>query len=82
MSATYSIPVGEKGRLVVPAGVRAHHGWVVGDRLIAVDTPSGLLLTDRARLRKIVREQLADSGDLVGELLAERRAEAEADDGG
>ncbi len=79
MSDTYTIVVGDKGRLVMPAEVRARHGWHLGDRLVAVDTPTGVLLTDRARLLSIVRAQLAGT-DLVAELLTDRRAEAASDD--
>jgi hypothetical protein len=47
--------------------------------MVLLDTPSGLVLLTRRQLRDRVRADLAGV-DLVGELLAERRAAAEAED--
>lgn len=46
-----------------------------GTRLIAVDSPEGLLLMSRDDARELIREQLAGN-DVVSELLAERAREA------
>ena len=34
---SYSLTVGDKGRLVIPAELRAAHGWEAGTAVIAVD---------------------------------------------
>lgn len=79
MSGTQSVVVGDKGRIVVPAEVRARRNWVTGTPLVMVETPDGLLLTERASALRIIRERLAGH-DLVEELIADRRAEAGAED--
>lgn len=71
--------MGDKGRIVVPADVRARHNWTAGTPLVMVETPHGVLLTDRTSAREVVRRLLAGS-DLVAELLSDRRAEAARDD--
>jgi hypothetical protein len=47
--------------------------------LTLLETAGGLVLLTRAQLRQRVRAELADL-DLVGELIAERRAEAASED--
>jgi AbrB family looped-hinge helix DNA binding protein len=79
MSGTYNLVVGDRGRLVVPAEVRERQGLAPGTPMVLLDTPSGLVLLTRRQLRDRVRADLAGV-DLVGELLAERRAAAEAED--
>jgi AbrB family looped-hinge helix DNA binding protein len=73
--------VGDRGRLVVPAEVRERAGLVEGTKLIMLETPSGIVLMTRRQLRDRVREELSGL-DLVGELLAERRGAAAAEDEG
>lgn len=75
MSDTLAVQVGEKGRVVVPASIRARHRWEVGSTLVAVDTELGVLLADRSALEELVRARLAGL-DLLGELIADRRREA------
>lgn len=79
MSGTYPIVVGDRGRIVVPADVRERNGLSEGTALILLDTPTGLVLMTRDQLRARVRAEL-EGLDLVGELLAERRAAAEQED--
>lgn len=79
MSGTYRVTMGDRGRLVIPAEVRDHAGLAEGTTVILLETPTGLVLLTRAQLRDRVRADLAGL-DLVGELLAERRAEAADDD--
>ena len=78
MSDTLAVQVGEKGRVVVPAALRARHQWSVGSSLVAIDTDLGVLLADRDAVEKLVRARIAGH-DLVGELIADRRREAAAD---
>ncbi len=69
-----------RGRIVVPAEVRAGAGLVEGTPLVLLDTPNGLVFLTRAQLRARVRDEL-DGLDLVGQLLADRRqAGAQEDD--
>jgi AbrB family looped-hinge helix DNA binding protein len=71
--------MGDRGRLVIPAEVRDHNGLAEGTPIVLFETTSGLVLMTRSQLRDRVRADLAGL-DLVGELLAERQAEAVADD--
>jgi bifunctional DNA-binding transcriptional regulator/antitoxin component of YhaV-PrlF toxin-antitoxin module len=66
---------------VVPAGVRERAGLQEGTVLVLLETPAGLVLLTREQLRQRVRDDLAGV-DLVGELLADRRAAAAAEDAG
>ncbi len=79
MSGTYTIVVGDRGRIVVPADVRGRAGLRAGTPLILLETPHGLVLLTREQLRVRVRSEL-DGLDLVSELLAERRRAAERED--
>lgn len=79
MSGTYALVVGDRGRLVVPAEVRERFGLVPGTPLVLLDSSHGLVLMTREQLRERVRNDLAGL-DLVGELLADRRAESASDD--
>ncbi len=79
MSGTYTVVVGDRGRIVVPAEVRERAGLVEGTTLVLLETPAGIVLMTRSQLRDRVREELAGL-DLVGSLLAERRAAAADED--
>jgi AbrB family looped-hinge helix DNA binding protein len=79
MSGTYQAVMGDRGRLVIPAELRERMGLAEGTALTLLETPTGLVLLTRAQLQELVRADLAGV-DLVGELLAERRAEAAAED--
>jgi len=79
MSGTYSVTVGDRGRVVIPAEVRDVAGLAVGTPLVLLDTGSGLVLLTRDQLRARVREDLAGA-DLVSDLLADRRAAAADED--
>lgn len=79
MSGTYTVVVGDRGRLVVPAEVRERAGLVEGTTLVLLETPSGIVMMTRGQLRDRVRDELAGL-DLVGELLGERRATAATED--
>ena len=79
MSGTFQVVMGDRGRLVIPAELRERAGLAEGATLILLETPSGLVILTRSQLQDLVRANLAGV-DLVGELLAERRAEAAAED--
>lgn len=79
MSGTYTVVVGDRGRLVVPAEVREQAGLDEGTALVLLNTPGGLVLMTRQQLLARVRGEL-EGLDLVNELLAERRQEAEQED--
>jgi AbrB family looped-hinge helix DNA binding protein len=79
MCGTYTVVVGDRGRLVVPAEVRERAGLVEGTKLIVFETPSGIVLMTREQLRDRVRSELSGL-DLVGELIAERRLAAASED--
>ena len=79
MSGTYQVTMGDRGRLVVPAEVRDRAGLAEGTPVVLFETPDGLVLFTRARLRDRVRKDLAGP-DFVGELLAEHRSEVATED--
>lgn len=79
MSGTYAVTMGDRGRLVVPAEVRAHAGLSEGVPLLLLETPGGLVLMTREQARDLLRTQLAGT-DVVAQLLADRRAAADAED--
>jgi AbrB family looped-hinge helix DNA binding protein len=64
---------------VVPAEVRERAGLSEGTQLVLIEAPDGLILLTREQLKARVRGELAGL-DLVEELLAERRAQADAED--
>lgn len=79
MSGTQTVTVGDRGRLVLPADVRARTGITEGTELIIIETPEGLALLTRDQLKHRVRADLAGES-LVEVLLANRRAAAAAED--
>ncbi len=79
MSGTYPATMGDRGRLVVPAELRERAGLHEGRPVVLVETPQGVLLLTREQLRDLVRGGL-DGKDLVGQLLADRRAASSGED--
>jgi len=71
--------MGDRGRLVIPADLRERAGLAEGTALILLETPSGIAVLTRPQLQELVRADLAGA-DLVDELIAERRAQAAAED--
>jgi AbrB family looped-hinge helix DNA binding protein len=71
--------MGDRGRLVIPADLRARVGLSEGTPVVLIDTPAGVVLLRREQLKDMVRADLAGT-DLVGQLLADRRQSAAADD--
>lgn len=79
MSGTYAVVMGDRGRLVVPAELRVRLDLKPGTPLVLLETPQGLVLATRAQVKEMVREGLHGL-DVVGELLADRRRQAAAED--
>lgn len=79
MMGTHAVTMGDRGRLVVPSDVRQRAGFEPGDVLVLIESPNGVTLISRDRLRDLIQQDASDH-DLVGELLAERRAAAALED--
>lgn len=81
----YTIKVGERGRFVLPAEVRRSLHVSQGD-LLVIDVDAGAetlrvrKAADVARGGRGLLRGLAPGGDLVGELIRDRRTEAEGED--
>lgn len=80
MSHREQVTIGDRGRLVLPSSIRTELGLKPGSRLLLSTEDDGSL---RLRPYRAVADQnrglfadLSQSGSLVDELLAERRAEA------
>jgi AbrB family looped-hinge helix DNA binding protein len=71
--------MGDRGRLVIPADLRAHLGLEEGAAVILVESAGGVVLMTRAQARQSIARQLAGT-DLVAQLLEERRLEAASED--
>ena len=79
MSGTYTVVMGDRGRLVIPAELRERAGLAEDTTLVVVESELGLALLTRRQLLEQVRRDLAGL-DLAGELLAQRRHEADVDE--
>ena len=79
MTGTYQVTVGNRGRLVVPAEVREQFDMREGTQLVLLATNNGIALLTQEQLRDRVRRDL-EGVDLVGDLVAERRAAAAGED--
>lgn len=75
MRGTFTVTVGNKGRVVLPTAIRARRNWAEGTTLIVIESPTGVVLTSRDEAEHIIRAQL-EGVDVVRELLNERRAAA------
>lgn len=67
--------MGDRGRLVIPAEIRARSNLEPGTVLVLIEAPEGLLLVTREQLSERVRKDL-EGLDLVGDLSADRRKAA------
>lgn len=78
--ARAQLRIGDGGRIVIPADMRAALGVKPGDTLVArvVDGELSLMSQMAAvrRAQKLVRRFVPEGVSLVDELIAERRAEA------
>jgi AbrB family looped-hinge helix DNA binding protein len=75
----HTATMGDRGRLVIPAELRARAGLDPGRPVVLVEAEDGIVLLTRDQLKDRVRGDLAGL-DLVGDLLAERARAAAADD--
>lgn len=75
-TTAHALTVGDRGRFVLPAEIRERHGWEPGTALVAIDTDTGLLVMSVDEGLAWMRHRLEDR-DVVGELLADRRAEVD-----
>ncbi|MDE0710242.1 MAG: AbrB/MazE/SpoVT family DNA-binding domain-containing protein [bacterium] len=66
---------------MVPAEVRARHGFDRGTVLVFTESPWGLVLTKREALLAQIQSELKGS-NLVDELLTDRRRQAAIEDDG
>jgi AbrB family looped-hinge helix DNA binding protein len=75
------VTMGDNGRLVIPAEVRAALGLREGDKFVLRLTPVGIVLkTQRMALRtlqELAKRYVPQGRSLADELIAERRLEAE-----
>jgi len=71
--------MGDRGRLVVPAELRARQHWKSGTALLFIEAGNGVILMTRDQAKRLLRDQLAGA-DPVGDLLRERRAAARQED--
>jgi AbrB family looped-hinge helix DNA binding protein len=79
MGGTYSVVMGDRGRLVVPAELRERMHLSAGAPLLLLETPHGVILATRDQVKQLVRNKL-QGPSLVEDLLAERRRLAAAED--
>ncbi len=79
MDTTFVAPMGDRGRLVIPAELRSRQHWDQGVPLLMIETTGGVILVTREQAKALVRSQL-DGTDALAVLLAERRAAASAED--
>lgn len=79
-SPALEVNVGRQGRLVIPAALRRSLGLGEGDTLIARQEQDRLILEKPDAIKQRLRERFAKvpaDRQLVDELLAERRLEAQ-----
>lgn len=79
MDTTFVAPMGDRGRLVIPAELRSRQHWEQGVPLLMIETVGGVILVTREQAKALVRSQL-EGKDVLESLLAERRAAASSED--
>ena len=79
-AASYTVQVGARGRLVLPAATRNRLGVKAGDRMVLTVEPDGSMrlrtFADVARSVQGIFRHLAPGRRLSDELIKERRREA------
>lgn len=76
MSDTFAVVVGPKGRVVIPAPLRAEIGVQTGDELVAFAEGGGVLLLPRSAVKNRLRAMFRGGPSLAGELIRERHEAA------
>ena len=77
MSGIRAVPVGPKGRLVIPAEVRREVGIVEGTELAAMVEGDAVVLLPRSAVKARLRAMFAGvRSSMAQELIEERRAAA------
>jgi bifunctional DNA-binding transcriptional regulator/antitoxin component of YhaV-PrlF toxin-antitoxin module len=71
--------VGNKGRVVIPAGLRESQGWTDDTNLVFIEDDGWVKMTSLDQLERRVREDLKGS-NILEEFLAERRETALRED--
>ncbi|MCL2455424.1 MAG: AbrB/MazE/SpoVT family DNA-binding domain-containing protein [Micrococcales bacterium] len=77
--STSTATMGHKGRIVVPLELRRRHGWDEGSTLVFVDDGTTVNVMSADDALAAFRASVASTPSPVDELIAERRAEAEAE---
>jgi AbrB family looped-hinge helix DNA binding protein len=82
---TYTTRLEKSGRILIPAAVRRQLGLSEGSQvLVRVEEAGALQVTSRsqalAKVREEIRKYIPAGEDLAGELIRDRRAEAERED--
>lgn len=77
------VKIGKNGRVIIPAEFRRALGFEDGDEVILHVDEDGLKISTPAqaisRAQSLVRRYVPEGSDLSGELVADRRAEVEAE---
>ena len=77
--STETVVLTDKGRLVLPARLRARYGWQAGTRLIITDNGDGeLRLTSPQQALSAFRDAVKGTASAADELIQDRRLEAVA----
>ncbi|HZR00007.1 MAG TPA: AbrB/MazE/SpoVT family DNA-binding domain-containing protein [Chloroflexota bacterium] len=84
MAHTFEAQIGARGRIVLPAELRARHRWRQGERLRLIEDEDGTVhvmsVEEALERAKGLYAHLKPPGvSVVDEFLAERRAEATAE---
>jgi len=84
LTSPTEVQLGPQGRLVIPARLRRLLGFEPGDTLVARLENGRLILEKREAIRRRLKDRfgrLPAGRSLASELLAERRREAEREEG-
>lgn len=76
MHSSHSVAIDNRGRLTIPAALRAFAGLKEGTPLVVMETSGGIALMTLDQLKELVRNDLKGL-NLVDELIRERSQEAE-----
>ena len=79
VAASVEVSLGRQGRVVIPASLRRSLGLQEGDRLVARQEASRLVLEKPDQIKQRLRARFAQvpaERSLVDELIAERREES------